>query len=241
MPTRPVRRFVRRCLHRAGWELIRYPGRLPGRRRQLLLTEFGIDLVVDVGANVGQYARELRSFGYADKILSFEPMRAAFSELSTAAHRSSNWDVVQCALGDQPGRATINVAGNSVSSSLLPMLARHSEAAPRSTYVRTEEVRVERLDVAAGDQVRSAHRPFLKIDTQGFEKAVLSGAGDLLAQFIGIEIEMSLTPLYGDQMLMLDTIAYLAERGFSLAGLADGLSDSRTGETLQADGIFIRR
>ncbi len=83
----------------------------------------GITTVLDVGANVGQFAELLRLMGYRGKIISFEPLRAAYQELAAKAAADGNWEAHNFALGMQCGHATINVSNYSVLSSLLPLTA----------------------------------------------------------------------------------------------------------------------
>lgn len=232
---------VRRLVRARGWDLVRYPGgRHPDHLRTLLLAEVGVDLVVDVGANVGQYGRLLRDWGYRGRILSFEPMRDEYAALARAAEGDPHWDVVRSALGAETGELTIHVAGNSISSSVLPMLERHVQSAPRSAYVSTQVVPVSRLDEAAAEALHAATTPYLKIDTQGYEATVLEGAAGLLDKFVGIELELSLQPLYEGPRLMPELMEWLARLGYRLARLSPGLTNGSRGETLQVDGIFAR-
>ena len=220
---------------------MRYPGgRHPDHLRGLLLTELGVDLVVDVGANIGQYGRQLRDWGYDGRILSFEPMRDEYATLAALAEEDGNWEARRLAVGIENGELTINVAGNSISSSLLPMLERHVRTAPKSAYVGDQVVTVERLDTAAAPGVAASTRPYLKVDTQGYEAAVLEGAGALLQEFVGIELELSLQPLYEGQELMPEAVSRLQRLGYRLARISPGLTDGATGESLQCDGIFVR-
>jgi hypothetical protein len=65
------------------------------RRRDLLRT-LGIDLVLDVGANVGQYASDLRrDAGFEGRIRSFKPTRDAFRTLDARASAGSEMVGVQ--------------------------------------------------------------------------------------------------------------------------------------------------
>lgn len=227
---------ARPALRRMGYDVVRWHGHMRSR----ILDGLSADLVLDVGANVGQYGQELRSSGYSGDILSYEPLTDAYRLLSEAAMRDDRWQVTQTAVGAQRGELEINISGNSFSSSLLPMLKRHADAAPESTYVGTETVRVERLDVLVDRNALAERRPFLKIDTQGYEGFVLDGAEAVLDCIIGLELEMSLVPLYEGQMLMPETIARLADAGFRLAEIFPFFSDPNSGETLQVDGIFTR-
>jgi FkbM family methyltransferase len=232
---------VRTLLRGRGWDVVRYPGgRNPDHLRGVLLRRLGVDLVVDVGANVGQYGQSLRDWGYRGGILSFEPMRDEYTALQRLARADGRWDCVHSAVGAEAGEQTIHVAANSISSSLLPMLERHVTTAPGSAYVGDQRVPVVRLDEAAAQAVSAARHPFLKVDTQGYEEAVLEGAGELLGRFVGVELEMSLQPLYDGQQLMPQMMERMGDLGLRLARLSPGLTDAATGETLQVDGIFVR-
>lgn len=220
-------------LARRGLALRRHPG----ARRQQLFSALDVDLVVDVGAARGGFASEIRSFGYAGRILSFEPLAAAFADLSSTSAADPSWEVRRLALGATPGEAEINVASNSDSSSLLPMDERHVAAAPSVGYVATETVTVSRLD----DEVpeHAALRPFLKLDTQGFEREVLRGGSQALGRAVGLQLELSFVPLYTGGMLVDEAVTLAYEHGFVMAAVEAGFSDP-SGRLLQADGVFVR-
>lgn len=210
------------------------------RLAKMLVAE-QVDLVIDVGANSGQYARSLRSAGYSQRILSFEPLVSAHAALEAAARREEKWAVAErMAIGDHDGAVTINVAGNSASSSILDMLDSHRRAAPYSAYVGTEEVPVRRLDSVRHSFLDESIRPFLKVDTQGYESRVLAGAAGWLARVRGVQVELSLRPLYEGQVLWRGVIDSLEAAGFELWSLVPGFLDPATGRMLQCDGIFLR-
>lgn len=229
---------VRPAVQRHGWDVVRYPGSDFAYMRSRFLERSGVDLVIDVGANTGQYGRLIRDHGYRASILSFEPMSHEFVELSMHAAKDDAWTAHRLALGSDNDELPINIAGNSISSSLLPMLPRHVDFASHSAYVDVESVAVRRLDEVARDRVASARAPYLKIDTQGFEIPVLEGASESLPRMAGVELEMSLVPLYEGQGLLEDVLERMRGAGFVLHALSPGLVDSDTGETLQVDGIF---
>lgn len=233
---------ARRIVRRVGIDVHRYrPNESIDARRRLIMDQLQIGLLLDVGANVGQYARQLRGSGYSGRIVSFEPTSHAFAELTRAASKDSLWDCFNLALGESVGEAEIGVAANSYSSSLLPMSAIHESAAPSSLFVGRETVRIECLDNLANDLgvVACDGRTLLKVDTQGFELNVLRGAKALISEIAVIENELSLIQLYEGQALYREVIDYLDGLGFGLVSLEPGFSDPRTGYLLQMDGIFV--
>lgn len=225
---------------RLGIDVSRFPGDIPGYHRAKLMNALKVDCVIDGGANIGQFASELREFGYAGQIVSFEPVSSAYDRLRLNAKDDPNWTAVHCALGARPGKANINVsASGAISSSLLPMLDRTVEAAPHVAIVGEEEVEVRTLDEAS-TPLRDDARVYLKLDVQGFEAEVLDGSPRTLRQSVAVEIEMSLTPLYAGSPSWIDIMRRLEGNGFALARIDPGFTDPRNGRMLQVDGTFVR-
>lgn len=215
-----------------------------GVKRQFVkqLESRNINVVLDVGANSGQYGNDLRSAAYTGRIISLEPLSAPFAELERNAAKDPAWDCRRCALGDSDGSVTINVAGNAgASSSVLPMLKSHQEAFPPANYIGTEEVSMHRLDSVAHEVLGSADQFFLKIDVQGFERQVLAGAKSTVNdRCVGMQLELSFLPLYDGGMLAREALDLADSLGFTLMGMMPGFADPRDGRMLQADGIFFR-
>lgn len=214
----------------------------PMIRLAMLLDRLRTTLLIDIGANEGQFAAALRAAGYRGRIVSVEPLSAAHAALTKAAANDSQWTIAErCAAGAAPGRATLHVSGNSVSSSLREMTAAHLDAAAYSKYVGTEEVRVVTLaDLTAQYGGASDARVFIKLDVQGHERDVLDGAGDRLDTISGIQLELSLVELYAGQALMPAQVDFLAKHGLALWSLDRGFMDGNTGRLLQCDGTFVR-
>jgi len=201
-----------------------------------------VNVVFDVGANSGQFTTGLRKAAYQGNIISFEPLSGPFSLLESKASNDPLWDCRQCALGDFDGTISINVAGNAgASSSALPMLKSHQDAFPPANYVGTEDVQIRRLDSIAPEFLRPTDLCFLKIDVQGFEKQVLAGGQSTLNDgCVGMQLELSIVPLYEGGLLIRDAFDIAYSMGFTLTGLLPGFTDMRNGQMLQADGIFFR-
>lgn len=221
--------------YKRGFEIRRHPA----VRRQRMFAARGVDLVLDVGAATGLYGKELRQFGYPGRIVSFEPLPSPYAALSEKASADTAWTARNHALGDEAGTATINVASNSASSSMLPMEDAHVEAEPSVTYVGQETIRVERLDDVAAEVVRPGETVFLKIDTQGFERQVLAGGSKTVEGVVGIQLELSFVPLYAGGMLVDEAVAAMYDAGFHLEVIEQGWA-APSGQMLQADGIFFR-
>lgn len=235
-----IKNIAKQVLRNLGLVVHRY---VPPETPSLIasLHKFEIDLVLDVGANKGQFASEIRRNGYAGRIVSFEPLSHEHADLKKHCTDDPSWVVhPRCALGDHDGVVEINIAGNSDSSSILEMLESHLSAAPESAYQGKENVPIKTLDSLAGQYIKGAHAPFLKIDTQGFEWRVLDGARETLPKIRGILVELSLVPLYEGQHLWRDVMARLEADGFALWGFQPVFSDPVSGRTLQVDGIFYR-
>lgn len=234
-PAYEYKAYARNLLARVGLRKRQSPD-----RSVCLLAQHGVDVVLDVGANIGQYARSLLRMGYRGRIVSFEPLSSARRRLEANARGVPNWQIVPVALGDFDGRSTIHVAGNSQSSSLLEMLPRHVAAAPDSAYVSAEVVEVRRLDSLFSEYCRAGERCFLKLDVQGLEQAVLRGARESLARCLGVQLEMSLLPLYEGEATFTELLDQMADHGYSLMWLENGFVDPHSGRLLQLDGVFYR-
>lgn len=196
---------------------------------------------MDIGANTGQFASELFNIGYKGSIISFEPLPNAHRLLVENAKYYENWSVYpRTAIGNIEGDVEINVSSNSVSSSILPMLNAHLEAAKESEYVGKIFAKITTLDKVICEPGFDNRSFFIKIDTQGFEWQVMDGATQALSLAKGVLCELSLTPLYQGQHLWLETIERLGNLGFKLWAIQSGFTNISTGRTLQIDAIFFK-
>lgn len=227
---------VKETLRRAGWELRRLDASFAERQRTLLAAS---DLVVDVGANAGQFGSDVRAQGYTGRLVSFEPERDAYTGLVAASAADPSWEARRMALADRDGEAALTVAANSVSSSLLPMLEEHVRAAPASRPVGTQLVETSTLDAELAGMPGQAW--FLKLDVQGAESVVLQGGPRTMTRVTAVRVELSLRPLYDGQADFLDLLGTLYGLGFEVCHLLPGFRDRRTGDLLQADALLRRR
>lgn len=237
-----IRSKIRQLFVRLGYDIVEtdnYVKYAPARRIKLL-ADMKVGLVLDVGANVGQFAKELRVLGYKKRIVSFEPLSSAYKILEQESRGDKLWQIEKMGLGDNEHTAQINISGNSYSSSLLDMKPAHLAAEPASKYIGTEEITVRKLDNIFDHYYRDGQEVFLKLDTQGYEKHVIEGAMNCLDKISCIQMEMSLVPLYETEMLMIEMIGWMKKKGYFLWALETEFAHPETGQLLQVAGIFVR-
>jgi FkbM family methyltransferase len=238
---REIARSVRSLARRLGYDIVRYDvSHDPVARRIELIRRAAIDVVIDVGANDGPYAAALRSGGFRGRIVSFEPQEDAYARLVVAASSDPLWETYKLAVAATPGRAVLHVAGNSSSSSLLPMSEQHAVSAPESRYVGELQVDVASLNSLGDQLVGPAEHGYLKVDVQGAELEVLRGAEGVLSRMRVVEVELSLATLYEGGAVLSDVVAFLERAGFVLLWLDPVFIDPASGQLLQVDGVFAR-
>lgn len=206
-----------------------------------VLDRHRIGTVLDVGANTGQYAQRLRRAGYAGRIVSFEPLTFAHTSLSAAAADDPLWEVApRMALGDRDGQVTLNVSAESDMSSALAFTEEMQGLLDDSGFVGTEDAELARLDTVFDRFVRGDDPVLLKVDTQGTERQVVEGAGTAFDRVTLLQLEMAIVPVYQGEPSYLDTIAWLAGRGFHPMLFVPGYFNRRTARLIGMDGVFAR-
>jgi FkbM family methyltransferase len=220
-----------------GYEVRQFtPLRSLAAARRDLFQRRGIDVVVDVGANAGQYGAFLRREGYTGRLVSLEPLAEPFAALQRRAAADGDWTALRVAASDADGEVVLRVTEDSRSSSVLTRNERFG-ATPGWAPRGEERAPARRLSGLAGELLRRGERPYLKIDVQGYERQVLDGAGEALARFEGLEL--SLLPLYEGQTSLAEMLGVLAERGFRPLHLEPILLDD-DGLLVELDGVFAR-
>ena len=229
-------------LRRTGFELSRFSVEQSENARFIsMLSTHNVNLIFDIGANAGQFGVLLRKIGFDGKIISFEPLSDAREILLNISKNDPLWQIaLQTAIGEENGEIEIQIAGNSQSSSVLDMLDTHVRAAPDSKYIGKEKVALRTLDSIAPNYMDSNSIAFIKIDTQGYETQVMNGAKKLMSQIVGLQVEISLVPLYKGQCLFDEMLKKLKKDGFELWSISPVFSDPNTAQLLQVDATFFR-
>jgi len=234
-------RVARRLAQSFGIDVSRFPGDQPTYQVVRLMRHYGINRLLDVGANDGGYATEIRRCGYGGRIVSFEPISAPFRKLARRASNDADWKALNIAVGANTAEMLINVAANSAaSSSMLRMLTTHENAAPDARIVGVESVHQFSLDDVWTDVTEANDLVFLKADVQGYENQVLGGVSKHLDRIVGLQLELSMVPLYEGGWLYSEALEWARGHGFELMRLIPGFTDARTGQMLQTDAVFFR-
>lgn len=207
------------------------------------IRHFGIDCVLDVGANAGQYGRMLRSYvGYEGTILSFEPNPAVYPALEKTAAGDRGWHCHNVALSGEDGHATFNImAADQFSSLNAPVAEQDKIFENRNRVTRTVEVATRRLKTLWPElaERHGVKRALLKMDTQGHDRAVCEGAGPMLARFAGVQTELAVRPIYAGATNYRDMIDMLAAAGFA----PNAFFANNKGHfplLVEMDGLFVR-
>jgi FkbM family methyltransferase len=229
---RALRRAVHAAFHRVGYDLVRHSP----TTRSRILAERRVTLVVDVGANEGQWANALRTSGYRGRIVSLEPLAVPFATLAARAAGDPGWTALRAALAAHDGTGEMHVTADTRMSSML----RPSDDEASWRIVGSETVATHALDSLWTTIAQPDDRVFLKIDVQGLELSVLLGAEASLPRTEGIELELSLAPVYAEAALAPTVIGHLYDRGYRLVWLERAYVEPTTGYLAQVDGIFVR-
>lgn len=237
-----IRFYVKRILGKRGESLVRAHSTYDGQRSELI-KKLNIELAVDVGANVGQWALATFGLGFKGKMISIEPDPRAFKILEQERLRnknSDNWNLVNIAAGDIESSIDFNDWGvDGGSSSILPLTTKGE----MFTYHLNKEIPKIKVSVSTLDEIIKAYGNFnnglLKIDVQGYEMQVLNGAPISLSKFSMIEIEVPIVDIYEGATLLPEMLIWFRERDFELCSIQ---TERWTGfGAADVDVLFMRR
>jgi FkbM family methyltransferase len=206
------------------------------------LRAYEIRTIIDVGANVGQFAQFARANFPDARIVAFEPLPDAVAALDELARRDSNVEVVACALGEREEHSSIYLHRQHSPSSSLLKTTQHSHDLYPFTQSQAEiSVPVRRLDSA----VEALDRPLIpetlvKIDVQGYESHVIRGGAATIGAARACIVEVNRDSLYVGQANFEEIVALLAALGLVYSG---NLSQVHAvdGHVIYFDALFVRK
>ena len=205
-----------------------------------LLDRERINLVIDVGANEGQFASGLRG-DYSGDIVSFEPVASVFGRLKTRAAGDDRWHVMNLALGSGAGTHVMHVSNETKFSSFHSATRLSAERFGSAPDIAPEEVvSVRRLQDVLGElPPLTGRRIFLKMDTQGHDLEVFKGAGPWIEQVSVLQSELSVLPLYDGIEHWTDCLATYEQAGVGVAGMFPICRDA-DGRIIEYDCLMVR-
>ncbi len=213
-------------------------------RTAMLAKGMDIDLVIDIGANTGQFAESLYDFGYRGRVVSFEPVAHVHAELRQRAAAYPHWTVAdRMAIGERDGEIEFHISDDTQFSSVLPIEDSFAAHNRKSSIVAKEMLPVRQLDTVLAQYAPDWTQAtiLLKIDTQGYEQQVLSGATAVLAKAKGLKIEIPVYKIYqAAQWGFYDTIGFVQAHGFEPFSFHIEGVDLPTGKVNTMDGLFFR-
>jgi len=233
---------LRRLTRRLGFDVSPFPGAAQHWERIVsLLHAHEIACVLDIGANIGQYARALRRNGCERNIVSFEPLSVVRADLERHAAGDARWQIApRTAVGAEPGEVEINISAESDMSSVLPLDDTARDRLASSRMRDRETVPVTTVASILDTYAQDTRGVFLKSDTQGFEDQVLDGIGESWDRITGLQLELSLQPIYEGQPDHLPLVHRLAIKGFRPHLIVPGYWSRHYGRMLEYDAVFFR-
>lgn len=211
------------------------------QRLRRLFALHGIERVIDVGGNRGQYRSFLRfDMAFSGPILSIEPDPAMVAAMrqKAAALGDAQWTVLPCALGRTPGQASFNRMKLPAYNSFLSPLE-SPDGDPQNVVEDRFEVEVRRIDDLL-PELGDLGRTFIKMDTQGFDLEVLGGGPRAFAQAPLVQTEVSFTPIYQASPGWVESVRAFEAAGFQVADVFVLQDSLRHGLPLEADCILAR-
>lgn len=228
---------LRQLIWKTGFDIHRHR---PEPDQLLWLKELGIKTIVDVGANVGQFAREIHLDLPDAFIYSFEPLKDCYDTLVDSMKDCKKFKAFPLALGDKNEEIVMHRNEYSPSSSILKMTQTHKNLYPYTKKESDEKITVRRLDDIPEFKHGIQKEILVKIDTQGYEDRVIRGGTEFLKQAKVIFVETSFVTLYEKQLLFADIYKILTDLNFSYKGSLHRRFDAKNGGNLYEDSIFVK-
>ena len=202
-----------------------------------------IDVVLDVGASWGGYAKTLRRFGFKNKIISFEPTSDSHSKLLMNSLNDDDWQVHKKIIvsNQKLKKLSINVSKDFDNSSLLNSTKLHIENHQNAKYSHKEEIECDTLDNLIDFYSIDDKNLMLKIDVQGSEMNVLKSGINNLKKFKLVQVELSLQTLYEGQILYKEIIDFMNGNNFDIWSIYPGYKKKSIGQLYQFDVIFYNQ
>lgn len=227
---------LRKIIHKTGFDLHRYR---PAADKLSCLHNLNIKSVLDIGANTGQFAKEIRGVLPEAQIYSFEPLKECFEKLNENMKTDKKFRSFNFALGEKEEKIEMHKSAYTPSSSILEMAEAHKTMFPHTKEHQSEKIEVKTLD-GLSPSLNLQKEILIKVDVQGFEDKVIAGGRETFKKARAVIIENSFVELYKGQPLFDDIYEKLKELGFSYRGSLEEKVDRATGKIISEDSLFVK-
>ena len=232
--TRSLKNISNAVANRLGLELVptwRIPAWPMETFLRRIFAAYDVDGIIDVGANLGQYRDFVRrQVGFEGVIVSFEPDSTCVETLRARAKDDDRWHIVPVALGARPDTAALQITSDSHFNSFLepnPDGPTGAQFRDKNRVLREQQVEVNTLSAyVPWFADLGIRRPYLKLDTQGFDLEVLKGASEFLKEVVALQTEASVRAIYRGMSTYRDTLDALESRGFALSNVFPVVHDA---------------
>lgn len=239
------KRILRQLLLKFGYDVRRIGGSSPGYAPpdmwNWMRSTQNIRTVIDIGANVGEFAEFLATYFNAEKTYAIEPLPSCAQVVRERGKTIRNLEVFECALSDTAGKATLYENSYAPASSMLPVSSISATEFPQTATNSGEvEVAVARLDdlIDVRDVIPGL---LIKIDVQGMEHHAISGGKKIFGAAQCVLIEMSFVPMYDGQPLFEEVHELLCTFGFRLSGIKNQIDSPKTGQPLFMHCLYVKQ
>lgn len=201
---------------------------------KFLFKKSSINLVIDIGANKGQYSSMITNIGYSNDIVLIEPLDKEWMYLKNLVKTKKNWILYdKVGIGSKIENLKINYTSNSVSSSFLM---------PKNNMINYEvidkqNVHIITLEYLLAELNINNKNIFLKIDAQGFEYEIIKGARNILDKILYVQLELSIVTLYENEHDYKYITNYMNDLGFKEIFIFPGILNDNS-EVIQLEIIY---
>lgn len=203
------------------------------------LAGMNLATILDIGANVGQFAITAKAAFPNAMIYSFEPLEDCYDLLLKRMEGTPGFVAFNLGLGNESGILQFEKNASTPSSSFRRLSSLQSRVFPHTSSSSQVEVRVARLDDLK-ERLVLQDPILMKMDCQGYEDQVIAGGTATVARASVLIVETSYQEFYLGQPLFAEIYQTLTDMHFVYKGALSQIYDPVSGEILQEDSVFTR-
>lgn len=240
-PTQFINKTIKKSAHSIGFDIVR-------RKNCPSLTLLGLKTlpfrtIIDVGANTGQFAREILEIFPQAKLYCFEPLPNPYFALSRWAKKQKGKVVpFNLAIGDKECDVKILIhEDHTPSSSILNTTKLNEQLYPFMKNQNPICVKQSTLDTVFKESIFEFRpKTLIKLDVQGYEDRVITGGDKTFAAASACILEVGLDNLYEGQAEFIELLMMLNDLGYRYAGNLNQ-TYANDGHCIFLDAVFLKK